>query len=282
MTKRTYNRATQDIGNIISMEHVNVTVPDQPLATLFYVNGLGFTRDPFVDFGPANVWINVGDQQFHLPTNSPQVLRGHVGVVVPNLDDLAARLGRIERRLAGTRFSYKRLARRIDVTCPWGNRIACWGPGEFGDMKLGIPYVELTVPKGTAAAIARFYNEVLQAPATAKGGLCTVRIGTGQTLRFRETAKAIPEYDGHHIAVYVTNFSAPHEILRQRGSITEESDDHQYRFTDIFDPSTGKPLFQLEHEVRSLFHPMYARHLTNRNPAQSFFTYVRGRDAFVP
>ena len=50
------------------VEHVNVTVPDQAEATFFYVNGLGFTRDPYIDFGPFNVWINVGAQQFHLPT----------------------------------------------------------------------------------------------------------------------------------------------------------------------------------------------------------------------
>jgi hypothetical protein len=101
-------------------------------------------------------------------------------------------------------------------------------------------------------------------------------------LRYRETAKEIPAYDGHHIAIYVANFSTPHEMLQKKELITEESDEHQYRFTGIFDPRTGKTLFELEHEVRSLFHPMYARNLTNRNPQQTFFTYVQGRDAFMP
>jgi len=282
MTRHKYNRASQDVGNILSLEHVNVTVPDQGLATFFYVNGLGFTRDPYIDFGPFNVWINVGEQQFHLPTNEPQVLRGHVGVVLPDLDSLVTRLSAIEKRLAGTKFSYKRLKTRVDVTCPWGNRISCYGPGEFGELKLGIPYVELMVPTGTAAGIARFYNDVMLAPATASGGLCTVTIGKGQELRYRETAKEIPAYDGHHIAIYVANFSTPHEMLQKKELITEESDEHQYRFTGIFDPRTGKTLFELEHEVRSLFHPMYARNLTNRNPQQTFFTYVQGRDAFMP
>lgn len=277
-----FDRTKENVGNIVSMEHVNVTVPDQSLATFFYVSGLGFTRDPYVDFGPVNVWINVGDQQFHLPTNKPQVLRGHVGVVVPNLDDLSQRLSRVAKRLSGSAFSMKALKKRIDVTCPWGNRIRCHGPGEFGNMKLGIPYVELDVPEGTTPGIARFYNEVMLAPASHDRGVCTVSVGRGQALRFRETRAAIPAYDGHHIAIYVSNFSAPHDALVRRKFITEESDDHQYRFTAIFDPKSGEPLFELEHEVRSLFHPMYARNLTNRNPAQSFFTYVRGRDAFVP
>lgn len=282
MAKHSYNRASQDIGNIISMEHVNVTVPDQSLATFFYVNGLGFTRDPYVDFGPVNVWINVGEQQFHLPTNAPQVLRGHVGVVVPDLDELESRLGRIGRRLSDTRFTCKRTRQRLDVTCPWGNHIACYGPGRFGNMKLGIPYVEFNVPAGTAAGIADFYNQIMEAPAIVKNGVCSVSVGKGQELRFRETKKALAEYDGHHIAVYVSNFSGPHGQFKRRNLITEESDDHQYRFTDIFDPASGELLFKIEHEVRSLYHPMYARQLTNRNPSQSFFNYVQGRDVFVP
>ena len=36
----------EDVGNIVLLEHVNVQIPDQALATLFYVMGLGLTRDP--------------------------------------------------------------------------------------------------------------------------------------------------------------------------------------------------------------------------------------------
>ena len=51
MTEQTYDRVTQDIGNILALEHVNVTVPDQAVATTFYVSGLGFTRDPYMMVG---------------------------------------------------------------------------------------------------------------------------------------------------------------------------------------------------------------------------------------
>jgi len=34
----------EDIGNIVSLEHINVQIPDQSLATLFYVVGMGGTR----------------------------------------------------------------------------------------------------------------------------------------------------------------------------------------------------------------------------------------------
>ena len=61
--EKKYDRATQDIGNILGMEHVNVTVPDQEIASTFYISGLGFTRDPYMMVGPGNMWVNVGQQQ---------------------------------------------------------------------------------------------------------------------------------------------------------------------------------------------------------------------------
>ena len=283
MARAKFNRAVEDVGNILAMEHINVTVPDQQLATFFYVTGLGFTRDPYMDFGPRNVWINVGDQQFHLPTSEPQVLRGRTGVVVPDLVQLEGRLARIEKRLADTAFSFKSSGRgknrTLDVTCPWGNRIRCHEPGK---LSLGIPYIEFEVPVGTSAGIARFYEQVMGVATTTLKNRCSIAAGRGQELVFRETRKYDSHYDGHHIAIYVADFSGPHAYLRDKGLVSEESDQHQYRFQTIIDPDTGEALFEIEHEVRSLFHPMYARNLVNRNAGQTFFTYRQGRDAFVP
>ena len=42
--EKNFDRAAEDLGNIIGLEHVNVLVPDQRLATLFYISGLGLTR----------------------------------------------------------------------------------------------------------------------------------------------------------------------------------------------------------------------------------------------
>ena len=78
------------------------------------------------------------------------------------------------------------------------------------------------------------------------------------------------------------NFSRPHQRLLERELVTEESNQYQYRFEDITDLESGKPLFQIEHEIRSMTHPLYARPLVNRNPAQTNRTYVPGRDAWVP
>ncbi len=41
-----YDRSAEDIGNIVALEHVNLGVADQRTATLFYMSGLGLTRDP--------------------------------------------------------------------------------------------------------------------------------------------------------------------------------------------------------------------------------------------
>lgn len=279
--------AEEDVGNIVSFEHINVQIPDQSIATLFYVVGMGFTRDPYLNVGLNNMWVNVGEQQFHLPTRSPQVIDGHVGVVVPSLDALEARLKNIAGELKGSKFAFSRSEDQISVTCPWGNRYRCFeSRPDFGDMILGIPYVEFRVGLGAAPGILRFYRDALGAPAyletDANGQVGRVSIGRHQSLLFRETAEAPAPYDGHHLAIYVSNFSAPYAYLKGRGLISEEVRNHQFRFKDIVDPEDDGKKFTLEHEVRSLKHPMYHRPFVNRDAAQSQRAYHRGRDAFVP
>src|SRR5437867_10201615 len=157
-----YDRHQQDVGNIVMLEHVNVRVPDQRTATAFYVQGLGMTRDPYVMVGVENMWINMGQDQFHLPTGQPQVLRGHVGLVVPDLEALKTRLESVRPRLAGTKFGFSIEDKHVRVTCPWGNRLRCYAPGpEWGECTLGVVYVEFPVPSGHADGIKRFYEKAL-------------------------------------------------------------------------------------------------------------------------
>src|SRR3990172_5772033 len=157
-----YDRTRQDLGNIVLLEHVNVTIPDQRLATIFYVSGLGLTRDPYLMTGLDNMWVNVGRSQFHLPSRGTQVLRGHVGIVLPDLAALERRLQNVAPLLAGTRFAWERRDSFIEATCPWGNRYRCHAPApEFGDSELAIAYVELNVPRGAAHGIVRFYEGIM-------------------------------------------------------------------------------------------------------------------------
>lgn len=277
----------EDVGNIISLEHINVQVPDQSLATLFYVVGLGLTRDPYLTVGLNNMWINVGEQQFHLPTRRAQVIDGHIGLVVPDLDALVGRLESVAEGLKDSKFSFEPKSDHIAVTCPWGNHYRCYANQPvFGDMTLGIPYVEFLVRPGTMEAILGFYQTVFGAPvhvdSDAVGSFGRVKIGRAQSLLFRETEKTIAPYDGHHVAIYVANFSGPYEYLKSRGLISEDVRNHQFRFQSIVDPRDGKPTFALEHEVRSLRHPMYHRLFINRDPTQTQRAYHRGWDALIP
>jgi len=277
------DHAAENLGNIVALEHVNVTVPDQGLATLFYVTGLGLTRDPFVMVSTTNMWINAGRSQFHLPTDKPQVLRGHVGIVLPDREALLRRLVRVREPLAGTAFAFEEYERFVEAVSPWGNRYRCYSPDDrFGRINLGIPYVEFEVPRATAEGIARFYREILSTPAEsledADGRSARVEVGVAQYLIFRETDRPLPPYDGHHVQIYVADFSGPFRNLAERELITVEDNRHQYRFKDLIDLSSGKLLFTVEHEVRSMNHPLYGRRLINRNPAQTNTNYAPGSD----
>lgn len=285
---RNFDRSVEDLGNIVLLEHVNVTVPDQRPATLFYVTGLGLTRDPYLMTSVTNMWVNVGKSQFHLPGGKPQVLRGVTGLVIPGRAALLERLQGVKEALADTKFSFREAADCVEATCPWGNRIRIHEPGaEYGDIRLGMPYVELDVPRGSADGIARFYREILATGASVgdASGEKAARVGVGpdQHLVYRESAAAEggPAFDGHHIAIYLADFSGPYKRLLERDLVSEESDQHQYRFEDITDLSTGKVIFKLEHEVRSMRHPLYAREHVNRNPAQSNRVFAPGHEALA-
>src|SRR5262245_62573704 len=114
-----YDRDAQAVGNIVHLEHFNVVINDQRLATLFYVVGLGGTRDPYIFMGLENMWVNFGRTQVHMPSrgNPPtraEVVRGVSGFVVPDLAQAEKRLdyaGKEMKRVVPekqTKFSFAR------------------------------------------------------------------------------------------------------------------------------------------------------------------------------
>lgn len=281
-----FDRAAEDLGNSIHLEHVNITIPDQRLATLFYVAGLGLTRDPYLLVSDTNMWVNVGRSQFHLPSGEPQVLRGHTGIVISGRKALLERLTSVAGKLDGTKFAFSEHNDHVEAICPWGNRVRCYEPdaARFGRITLGIPYVEFDVPAGTAKGICAFYPEIMGIPAelgNGDGTMARVTVGKDQYLQFRETDRPQPDYDGHHVQIYITDFSGPYRRLLDRGLVSQEDNQYQYRFRDIIDLADGKHLFTVEHEVRSATHPMYLRPLINRNPAQTNRDYAQGHDQWV-
>src|SRR6478736_1916621 len=248
-----FDRSAEDLGNAIHFEHVNIQVPDQRLATLFYVTGLGLTRDPYLMVSDTNMWINAGRSQFHLPSGRPQVLRGHVGLVIEGREALLARLASVAKKLEGTAFAFAEHNDHVEAICPWGNRIRVHEPdaARFGRITLGIPYVEFEVPVGAAEGIAAFYPAMIGAPATVTNGddtVTRVKVGKDQYLNFRETDRPLPDFDEHHVQIYVVDFSGPHRRLGKL--VNREDNQYQYRFRDIVDIESGRHLFTIEHEVR--------------------------------
>jgi predicted enzyme related to lactoylglutathione lyase len=279
-----FDRAAENLGNSIHLEHVNVQVPDQRLAQLFYAAGLGLTRDPYLMVSDTNMWINVGRSQFHLPTGQPQVVRGHTGLVISGREALLERLTRVKPKLEGTKFGFSEHNDYVEAVCPWGNRMRCYEPdaARFGRISLGIPYVEFDVPVSTARRIADFYPAIFGTPAQVQNGDGTVArtlMGKNQYLQFRETEAPQPEFDGHHVQMYIADFSGPYEKLKARNLISVEDNQYQYRFKDIVDLDSSKVLWSVEHEVRSVTHPMYLRPLVNRNPATTNQNYANGYDS---
>lgn len=281
-----FDRAAEDLGNSIHLEHVNVTIPDQRPATQFYVAGLGLTRDPYLMVADTNMWVNAGRSQFHLPQGTAQVLRGHTAIVIAGREALLTRLSAVAKRLEGTSFAFSEHNDHVEAVCPWGNRYRCYEPDpvRFGRITLGIPYVEFDVPVGTAKAIAAFYPVIMGMKAellNGDGAVARVNAGKNQYLQFRETDRTQPDYDGHHVQIYITDFSGPYRRLLERGLVSQEDNQYQYRFRDIVDLDSGKHLFTVEHEVRSATHPMFMRPLVNRNPAATNQTYATGHEEWA-
>lgn len=285
------DRLADSVGNIVLLEHYNATIDDQRLATLFYVTALGGTRDPYLFTGLDNMWVNFGRTQVHLPSRgnppTPQRLRGRLGFVVPDLHAMAARLDFVRTEMArvaperSNAFDFEVRTDQIDLTCPWGTRVRCHAPSdEFGRVQLGLVYIDFDVPAGTAQGIARFYDQVMRAPARVEGGKALVQAGASQSLRFTESDRAPPAYDGHHFLIYLADFAGPYGWLKKRGLISRDSDPHEWRLQWITDPVDDKPLFQVEHEVRSVYHPLFNRPLVNRNPLLTNRSYRRGDEAF--
>ena len=264
-----------DVG-IVELGHVNVAIADQLTATDFYVTALGLTRDPYLTTGTGNMWINVGKSQFHLPTGTPQRLRGRTGIVVPDVEAVRARLTRANIPVHDDGDA-------IDVTTPWGNAIRAHPPDPcFGPARLSIAYLEIDVPPGTAAGIGRFYRELIGATVHVHDGDRRAHVSAGdhQTLIFAETETPLAADDGHHIQVYIDDFAATRERLAARGLVTAENGPEQFRFNAIVDPDDGRELYTLEHETRSTAHHLYGRPLVNRDSTIDTRTYA-GVDALA-
>lgn len=150
---------------------------------------------------------------------------------------------------------------------------------------LGIDYVEFNVKRSNddvILKIAQFYEYAMDAAVSMvhDGSNRVAIIGIGsvspdgrpsQCLLYREIDEETPPYDGHHVALYVgksaQDFYETYKQIEQAGIVwvnprfTDKATTlsgakkwNQFRFKDILDLKTGKVIYTLEHEVRSVEH----------------------------
>ena len=281
--QKQFDRAAEDLGNSIHLEHVNVQVPDPHLAQLFYVAGLGLTRDPYMMAADTNMWVNAGRSQFHLPTGKPQVVRGHTGLVIAGRAALLDRLTRVRRsskapnsRSANTTITSRRPVRGA-TRCASMSRTPSASDAFRSAFRMWSSMCRSAARRRSRRSIRRCWD-ARERPERRRHADAR-QMGKNQYLQFRETDAPQPEFDGHHVQMYITNFSGPYRKLKERNLISLEDNQYQYRFQDIVDLDSGKALFTVEHEVRSFTHPMCLRPLVNRNPATNNRNYANGYDS---
>mmetsp|Transcript_25824 Transcript_25824/g.45859 ORF Transcript_25824/g.45859 Transcript_25824/m.45859 type:complete len:302 (-) Transcript_25824:151-1056(-) len=146
-----------------------------------------------------------------------------------------------------------------------------------GSAPLGISSVTVACAPGKAREIAKFYLEVFHFPiefAQANGEKkSTVVAGNGaQQIFFLETeGVAVDEDRGEHMAIYIGDFEGCFKRCKNLGLVwvnprfkhldnTETLEDARssqtFRIRDVKGWDTGEHLLRLEHEIRSLKHPL--------------------------
>ena len=178
MAEKTYDRGTQDVGNVLALEHVNVTVPDPELAALFYVVGPRLHPRPLHRLRRPPT---CGSTSARSSSTCPRATRRCCGArsasCVPDLEQLKAAPGPLRAALRrppgghGLRVHRGRRRHAADHL-PVGQPV----PGARGRATpsaasaSACPTSTSTSPPGAADGIARFYDEVIGAPASRHRG----------------------------------------------------------------------------------------------------------------
>ena len=265
-----------EIGGILHLEHFNFEMLEHEMATIFFMNGLGLTRDPYRRIDENNMGINIGMQQFHLPRRRRKTppFFGEIGLIVPDLQVIRARLERLERmgRFEGTAYQITSVSENnLRVRSPWGISMRLWKAGVLPFQRLlGLAYFDIPVEQGRAAALSVFYEGLLKAPFRLENlegettAICTV--GPYQYLRFRE--RDLDDYDLYdfHVAYYITNYNEVRDIAIRTGKLQGDGTGQICFVEGAFDPDSGKTILPFQQEWRSVYHSDFMRPLVNRWP----------------
>jgi hypothetical protein len=143
-------------------------------------------------------------------------------------------------------------------------------------------YVEFDVLK-QAEPIAQFYRHLMGLAANDPPRVerdCRAPSGGNRSgFIFRENDRPIAAYDGHHVQV---DFSGPHRELGELSLIKGGKRPAAIpRRENILHPANGETVFTIEHEIRSMRHPLFMRLTVNRDPGQSSLNHAPGHHAFL-
>ena len=220
-----YDRKAEDFGNVVGLEHVNVLIPDQQ------------ARDAVLCERPRADARSLSDDQHeqHVDQRRAQP--------VPPADGRAAGAARPSRdRGAGPGGA----ARAGSRPCAKRSRARSFNVARAqfvrrGDLALGQPH---PLPRAGGAlrpdharhALCRVRRRPGHAPTASRASTAICWRAGGercggrarrhasrpgrrpQELVFRETAGRAAPYDGHHIQIYIADFSGPHRRLLAQGA----------------------------------------------------------------
>ena len=152
-------------------------------------------------------------------------------------------------------------------------------------MSLGLPYIAFDVPKGAAEKIGSFYRKIMGIPAEIDKhrnlSRAKVLVGKEQYLYFNEVDGAIAAYDGHHIQLYIVKFSGPHRNLNDAASFPRKAISTGTAQEKIVDPDSGELAYELEHEIRSVTHPLSRASARQSQSCADEPPYHPGHDALA-
>lgn len=242
--------STFTAAGIALLEHVNINSADFDQPAQYFFDTLGMVPASYCS--PSIIHANMGLSQIHMPidVDTPQTWTGTIGLAYsrPEFDALWDKL-RNQSQWAAEKISDCEIA----TIGPHGNRYHlhvvddAWvdasrtrgsihrgvtdeqGNTCDGDDSrcAGMLYVTVNVAPGKAARVAGFYRAAFSAlPVVEPIGdgrhKCTVPIGTPdhqQSIIYVDTEGEIPQYDGHHLAIYLNDYPGGYTASDTNGLI---------------------------------------------------------------
>ena len=281
-----FDRSAEDVGNILALEHLNLTVPEPRDCARFYVSGLGFTRDPYMDFGVLNfnnMWVNVRRPTIPFAGREAAAVPRTTSVsTCRDLDQLRWRLEHVGKSLKDTRSAGR--STTITSTSRAHGAIAALpraGSSRWRSASAISTWRYRREPRrGSRGFISRFSRR----RRTDANGLPQVQLGTNQTLRFIETENEISTPTTATTSQSMSQTS-PRRTTGSRTRPRHRGD----RSASISLPGNRRsgrtnaaPCSRTRARGTQPEAPNVGRHLVNRNSGQTFLTFHRGREAFVP